>query len=67
MEKQTFHVPNISCWHCIAAIKRGLKALPGVNSIEGSPDSKKIDVEWEPPATSDTIKKTLVEMNYPAD
>ena len=66
MEKQTFSIPNISCGHCVMAIKNGLGELEGVNTVEGDPQSKQVQVEWDTPATLEKIKATLVEINYPS-
>ena len=66
MEKKTFSIPNISCGHCVMAIKNELSELDGVKRVEGSPEAKSIDVEWEAPITEDKIKETLKEINYPA-
>ena len=45
MEKETFSIPNISCGHCVMTIKNELKALEGVESVAGDPESKQITVE----------------------
>ena len=66
MDKQTFSIPNISCGHCVMAIKKELGGVEGVKKVEGSPEEKSISVEWETPATLEGIKKTLEEINYPA-
>jgi copper ion binding protein len=66
MEKKTFSVPNISCGHCVMAIKNELSELEGVKSVDGNPEAKSIDVEWDAPITEDKIKATLKEINYPA-
>ena len=66
MEKKTFSIPNISCGHCVMSIKNELSELEGVNSVEGNPEAKSIDVEWDAPITEDKIKETLQEINYPA-
>ena len=66
MEKKTFTVPNISCGHCVMSIKNELSELEGVKSVEGNPEAKSIDVEWNAPITEDKIKETLKEINYPA-
>jgi copper chaperone CopZ len=47
-------------------IKRELGEVRGVSHVEGDPATKKITVEWEAPATLETIKSTLREINYPA-
>lgn len=66
MEKKTFSIPKISCGHCVMSIKNELSELEGVTSVEGNPESKSIDVEWDAPITEDKIKETLKEINYPA-
>ena len=65
MERQQLHISNISCGHCVMAIKNELSELEGVSKIEGDPDNKNITVEWETPATLEIIKNTLNEINYP--
>jgi copper chaperone len=67
MEKQTLHIPNITCGHCVMSIKNELSGLEGVKMAVGDPESKRVTVEWEPPATIEGIKNTLKEMNYPAE
>jgi copper ion binding protein len=66
MAKDTFSIPNISCGHCVNAIKNELSEMEGVKSVDGSPETKSVDVEWEAPASLDKIKETLEEINYPA-
>ncbi len=66
MEKTTLSIPNISCGHCVMAIQRELGEKPGIAKVEGDPGSKQITVEFEAPATLETIKATLKEINYPA-
>ena len=66
MEKQIFTIPNISCGHCVMTIKNELNELEGVSAVDGDPENKQISVEWDSPATLETIKNTLKEINYPA-
>lgn len=66
MAKQTFSIPNISCGHCVNAIKNELSEMEGIKSVEGSPEAKTLDVEWDDPASLDQIKEALKEINYPA-
>ncbi len=67
MEEKTFTVPKISCGHCVKAIKEELNELDGVSAVEGDPGTKTITVNYHGPATEDSIRATLVEINYPAD
>jgi len=65
MSDKSFIVPNISCMHCVHAIKMQVGELPGVKSVTAEAASKQVSVEWDAPATWDKIKSTLVEINYP--
>jgi hypothetical protein len=47
-------------------IRKELGALEGVRTVEGSPQFKTVDVEWEAPATEAAIRATLTEINFPA-
>jgi copper chaperone len=66
MEKKTFHVPKISCGHCVMAIQNELREMQGVAAVEGNPTAKTIEVRWESPATEAAIRDRLVDINYPA-
>jgi copper chaperone len=66
MEHKTFSVPKISCGHCVMTIRKELEAIQGVRSVEGNPQSKTVDVQWEAPATEAEIRATLTEINFPA-
>jgi copper chaperone CopZ len=48
------------------SIKNELSEMEGVQSVEGNPETKNIDVEWESPASLEKIRETLKEINYPA-
>ena len=65
MEKETFHIPNISCGHCVMAVKNELNEMDGVVRVEGDPQTKDVTVEYDAPATPDGIKARLQEINYP--
>ena len=66
MEKETFNIPNISCGHCVMAVKNELNELAGVVNVEGDPQTKNVTVEYEEPASVELIKAKLHEINYPA-
>jgi copper chaperone len=67
MEKQTFTIPNITCGHCVMAIKNELGELAGIKTVEGKPEDKTVTVQWDAPATVEKIKTILKEINYPAN
>ena len=66
MEKKNFSIPNISCGHCVNAIKAELSELDGISTVEGDIEGNSVAVEWEAPVTEDIIKNKLAEINYPA-
>jgi copper chaperone len=66
MEKQTFHIPNISCGHCTRTIENELKEMDGINSVESSVDDKTVTVHYQSPITREKIVATLKDINYPA-
>lgn len=66
MNRTTFSIPNISCNHCINTISKELAGIDGVLNVEGDSITKEIVVQWDTPATLDTIETTLAEINYPA-
>ncbi|MFH1983089.1 MAG: heavy-metal-associated domain-containing protein [Pseudomonadota bacterium] len=66
METKTFSIPNISCGHCTRSIENELSEVAGVSRVSGSPAQKTVTVEWDAPASEETIRATLKEINYPA-
>ena len=65
MGKEVLSIPNISCGHCVMAIKNELSKVEGVKAVEGNPENKSVTVEWEAPATGEKIRDALKEINYP--
>lgn len=47
-ETVTFHVPDISCDHCAAAISGEVQAVDGVESVEVDVKAKTVTVVAEP-------------------
>lgn len=66
MEHKTFSIPQISCGHCVMTIKKELGEMEGVTRVEGNPQDKTVDVDWESPATEARIRATLNDINFPA-
>jgi copper chaperone CopZ len=65
MEEKTVFVPAINCGHCVAAIKRELIKLTGVQSVEGEAQTKRVIVRWKEPASWPAIQDKLAQMGYP--
>ena len=68
MNEKTVSIPNISCSHCAAAIRRGVGGVAGAQEARVDIDHKRATIRWQPPATWEAIKRALDEIGYsPAD
>ncbi len=65
MQTKTFEVPNISCGHCVMTIQNEVSELPGVSKVQADQATRQVTVEWDTPATWDSIRALLEEINYP--
>jgi copper chaperone CopZ len=65
MDNRTYTVPNISCGHCVHTIKTELRDVKGITRVEVDQADKKVAVEFEAPATDESIRTALAEINYP--
>jgi copper chaperone CopZ len=65
MSTVTYHVPNISCGHCVHTIQMELSELEGISSVKADEASKQVRVEYGPPADESKIRSLLVDINYP--
>jgi copper chaperone len=66
MKNVTLYAPDISCEHCIMAIKRAVTALPGVASVEGDPRTKRVTISYdEGKVDLEAIKAAMAEEGYP--
>ena len=60
-----YSVPNISCGHCVHTIQTEVADLAGVKSVKADQNSKVVEITFDAPASEDTIKSLLAEINYP--
>ena len=65
MKTITYQVPNISCGHCVNAIKMEVEEIEGVQSVEGDIDGRKVTITFGAPASEDAIVALMTEINYP--
>jgi copper chaperone CopZ len=60
-----YNIPNINCGHCIHTIQMEVGDLAGVQSVVASSDENTATIVFDPPATEQSIKDLLTEINYP--
>lgn len=65
MENKTVNIPDMSCGHCLATIKREAGEVAGVSSVEGDVNNKDVTIAWEAPATWEQIEAALKDAGYP--
>jgi len=65
METKTFQVPAIGCDGCVRTISSEVSEIQGVKQVQGNVDTKIVTVQWESPATWNTIEAKLIEIEYP--
>ena len=65
MIEKIFHVPTISCQHCVHTIKMELSEIEGVQSVVPDAATKDVTVVFHDPASEQEIIDLLEEINYP--
>lgn len=65
MSTVTYSIPNISCGHCVHTIEMELSELAGIKTVQATQEMRQATITFEPPATEDSIKALLREINYP--
>lgn len=67
MTTVTYSVPAISCGHCTHTIETEVGEMKGVQVVKADVNTKKVEITFDAPATEDSIKALLTEINYPAE
>ena len=67
MTTVTYNVPAIHCGHCTHTIEMEVGEIKGVQSVKADQNTKKVQITFDAPATEETIKALLAEIDYPAE
>ena len=65
MTMKTFTAPGINCEHCTRTITMELEEMAGVSAVSASATTKQVSVTFDTPATWDSIKDLMTEINFP--
>ena len=57
-------VPDMSCGHCVEAIEKSLKTVPGVSKVEASLDEKLVTVEGVDDLSPDAVMTAIRGAGY---
>jgi len=63
-KKEQFLIQGMDCASCALTIEHALKKVPGVKNAAVNPASEKALVEYEHPATPETLKKAVDDTGY---
>ena len=67
MTTVTYSVPAMHCDHCTHTIEMEVADLQGVQAVKVELNTKKVLITFDAPATEQSIKALLAEINYPAE
>lgn len=65
MKTVTYSVPNIACMHCVHTIQTELADMKGVLSVKADQAGKTVEIIFDVPASEESLKALLAEINYP--
>lgn len=64
MTTEKFHVPGISCNHCVNAVTKEVSALSGVQKVDVVLDTKIVTVAHNDQVTPEAIIAAIKEAGY---
>lgn len=68
MARSRLSIPDMSCGHCEANIKKALQGLEGVDGVSVDLPGRKVDVSYDESRLSlDRIREILAEEDYPVE
>lgn len=67
MTTVTYTVSAMHCDNCTRTIELEVGELQGVQSVKADLSTKKVQIAFDTPASEQTIKALLAEINYPAE
>jgi copper ion binding protein len=64
MVTRKFHVPEVSCQHCVNAITQEVSALAGVQRVQVTIDDQSVMVEHSNEVSAEAIVAAIHEAGY---
>ena len=61
--EHTFHVPDLSCGHCVASVTKALAPLGA--QVHADPATKQVRVSVPPSVSREQLAQTLSAAGYP--
>ncbi len=67
MTTVTYSVPAMHCDHCTHTIEMEVGELQGVQAVKADLNTKKVQITFDAPASEQSIKALLSEIDYPVE
>jgi Cd2+/Zn2+-exporting ATPase len=65
LARAEFRVEDMDCASCLDTIRRGMLKRPGIARVEGSPVSRKLEVDYRPDEVdAETIRRDIGDLGY---
>ncbi len=64
MEQKTFKVLNMTCNGCVNTVRGELENIPGVEVLDINKPAQLVTVQWNQPASWETIYQALIAIEY---
>lgn len=64
MISDQFRVPGMSCQHCVNAITRAVRSLPGVHQVIVNLGDKSVRVDHDQQVTADDLIRAINDAGY---
>ena len=61
----SYSIPSINCNHCVHTVTMEVSDIEGVESVVADVETRQATIVFNPPATEESIKDLLAEINYP--
>ncbi len=62
--KEILQVNGMNCGHCESKVKSFVSEVEGVKDIKVNLQTKQVEVEFESPATLDSIKEAILDSGF---
>ena len=67
MKTVKYSIPSIHCGHCVRTIEIEIGEIKGVSRVKADLVSKEVEIDFDTPASEETIIEKLKDLNYPPE
>ncbi|RPA59096.1 copper chaperone [Gordonia oryzae] len=64
MVSETYTVTGMTCGHCAASVREEIEEIPGVQNVEVTVESGRVEVTSETPLDREVLARAITEAGY---